>query len=34
MSDLISRQWLMEYVNEGWIKFDTEKDEKQIYTSC
>ena len=27
MSDLISRQWLMECVNEGWIKFDTEKDE-------
>ena len=26
MSDLISRQWLMECVNEGWIKFDTEKD--------
>ena len=27
MDDLISRQWLMECVNEGWIKFDTEKDE-------
>lgn len=27
MNDLISRQWLMECVNEGWIKFDTEKDE-------
>ena len=26
MDDLISRQWLMECVNEGWIKFDTEKD--------
>ena len=25
--DTISRQWLMECVNEGWIKFDTEKDE-------
>ena len=25
--DSISRQWLMECVNEGWIKFDTEKDE-------
>lgn len=25
-SDLISRQWLMECVNEGWIKFDTDKD--------
>ena len=27
MNDLISRKWLMECVNEGWIKFDTEKDE-------
>lgn len=26
MSDLISRQWLMECIDEGWIKFDTEKD--------
>ena len=26
MHDLISRQWLMECINEGWIKFDTEKD--------
>ena len=26
MDDLISRQWLMECVDEGWIKFDTEKD--------
>lgn len=26
MSDLISRKWLMECVEEGWIKFDTEKD--------
>lgn len=26
MSDTISRQWLMECVEEGWIKFDTEKD--------
>lgn len=25
-NDAISRQWLMECVNEGWIKFDTEKD--------
>ena len=24
--DCISRQWLIECVNEGWIKFDTEKD--------
>lgn len=30
MSDLISRQWLMECVNEGWIKFDTEKDENRF----
>lgn len=30
MNDLISRKWLMECVNEGWIKFDTEKD-KNIY---
>ena len=28
--DAISRQWLMECVNEGWIKFDTEKD-KNIF---
>jgi hypothetical protein len=26
MDDLISRQWLVECVDEGWIKFDTEKD--------
>ena len=26
MKDLISRKWLMECVDEGWIKFDTEKD--------
>lgn len=30
MEDLISRQWLMECVNEGWIKFDTEKDENRF----
>jgi len=30
MDDLIRRQWLMECVNEGWIKFDTEKD-KNIF---
>jgi predicted RNA-binding Zn-ribbon protein involved in translation (DUF1610 family) len=30
MDDLISRQWLMECVNEGWIKFDTEKDENSF----
>lgn len=29
-SDLISRQWLMECANEGWIKFDTEKDENRF----
>ncbi len=28
--DVISRQWLMGCVNEGWIKFDTEKD-KNIF---
>ena len=30
MNDSISRQWLMECVNEGWIKFDTEKDENRF----
>ena len=30
MDDVISRQWLMECVNEGWIKFDTEKDENRF----
>ena len=30
MDDNISRQWLMECVNEGWIKFDTEKDENRF----
>ena len=30
MNDLISRKWLMECVNEGWIKFDTEKDENKF----
>ena len=29
-TDCISRQWLMECVNEGWIKFDTEKDENRF----
>lgn len=28
--DVVSRQWLMECVNEGWIKFDTEKDENRF----
>lgn len=27
INDSISRQWLIECVGEGWIKFDTEKDE-------
>ena len=26
MSDLVSRKWLMECADEGWIKFDTEND--------
>ena len=26
MHDLISRKWLMECIDEGWIKFDSEKD--------
>jgi len=30
MNDTISRQWLMECVDEGWIKFDTEKDENRF----
>lgn len=30
MNDLISRQWLMECVEEGWIKFDTEKDKNKF----
>lgn len=30
VGELISRQWLMECVNEGWIKFDTEKDENRF----
>ncbi len=29
-NDVVSRQWLMECVNEGWIKFDTEKDENRF----
>ena len=28
--DAINRQWLMECVNEEWIKFDTEKDENRF----
>lgn len=30
VGDSISRRWLMECVNEGWIKFDTEKDENRF----
>jgi hypothetical protein len=30
MGDVVSRQWLVECVNEGWIKFDTEKDENRF----
>lgn len=26
MDDLISRKWLVECIEEGWIGFDTEKD--------
>lgn len=28
--DTISRKWLVECVKEGWIKFDTEKDENRF----
>ena len=27
MDDTISRKWLLSCVDEGWIKFDTERDE-------
>ena len=30
MNDLISRKWLMECVEEGWIKFETQKDENRF----
>ena len=30
MDDLISREWLIEAVEEGWIKFDTEKDKNRF----
>lgn len=30
MNDLLSRKWLMECVNEGWIKFDTQEDENRF----
>ena len=29
-NDAVSRQWLMQCVNEGWINFDTEKDENRF----
>ena len=29
-TDTISRQWLMECVEEGWIKFDTQEDENRF----
>ena len=28
--DLISRKWLIECVEEGWIKFETEKDKNKF----
>lgn len=30
MNDLISRKWLIECVEEGWIKFETEKDKNKF----
>ena len=30
VKDCISRQWLMECVDEGWIKFDTQEDENRF----
>ena len=30
MDDLISRKWLIECVEEGWIAFDTEKDKNKF----
>ena len=30
VGDSISRQWLMECVEEGWIKFDTQEDENRF----
>ena len=30
MDNAISRKWLMECVNEGWIKFDTQEDENRF----
>lgn len=30
INDLISRKWLIECVDEGWIKFDTVKDKNKF----
>ena len=30
MNDTIGRQWLVECVEEGWIKFDTQEDENRF----
>ena len=30
MNDLISRKWLIECVEEGWVKFETEKDKNKF----
>ena len=30
MSDLISKEWLIESVEEGWIEFDTQEDYNRI----
>lgn len=30
MSNLISREWLIEAVEEGWIKLDTQEDHNRI----
>ena len=30
MNDYISRQWLVECAEEGWIKFDTQEDENRF----
>ena len=30
MSDFISREWLIEAVEEGWIKLDTQEDHNRI----
>ena len=28
--DLVSKKWLLEYVNDGWIVFDTEEDKNRF----